>query len=450
MQVYRQLAKREMSAFPDSKTQWHSYWQSNLPIQDDEEFEQFFELLVDAGLLQQDEESTDEVPSIAVLPFENMSGDPEQAFFSDGITADIIATLSKFRHLRIVARHSTEIYRERKASIAEIATEQGVRYILEGSVRKSGKRIRVSAELIDSQGEQVCWSERYDRDLDDLFAVQDEITRQITLAMKIHLDDGEMALNRSGTSNLKAWELTLAAGDLQDTYIRQNILEARSMAQQAVELDPDYGFAQVVLGWTYWQEVYSGWSESPEDSLAKADECCQRALQSNPDYADALNMAGIGYMMRHEVDKALEYCRRSIEIEPGNADNQALTAWAYIFVGDFEQARVHQQNARRLCPVMPNWFYLVDGQIEQFDGDLDKAVELFEQGLAVVPDSPLCRYYLVHALMQRGDHERAGILADEIRSLDPGVTGSGLVRSFSQDAARRDQFREHLAQFDLV
>ena len=192
-----------------------------------------------------------EVPSIAVLPFENMSVDPEQAFFSDGITTDIIATLSKFQHMRVIARHSILQYKNHKASITDIAGEQSVRYILEGSVHKSAEKIRVNAELIDVLSEQNIWSERYDRDLDDIFAVQDDITRNITVALKVALTDGERSASRTiGTGNVKAWELVLLATDLQDSYILQNVIDARKMILQAIELDPNYAYARVALGWT--------------------------------------------------------------------------------------------------------------------------------------------------------------------------------------------------------
>jgi TolB-like protein/Tfp pilus assembly protein PilF len=450
MSLYRKLAQQEMSPFPFSESQWRDIWCARSPFKYEADAEAFFELLLKAGLLDPDPESIDEIPSIAVLPFENMSGDPEQDFFSDGITSDIIATLSKFRHLRIVARHSTANYKTDKASIADIAAQQKVRYILEGSVRRSGNRIRVSAELIDSQTEQNCWSERYDRDLDDLFAVQDEITQQITLAMKVHLDDGEMALQRSaGTTNIKAWELTLTALDLADTYIRQNILDARGMAKRAIELDPDYSYAWVVLAWTYWQEIYAG-CESWEATLAEAEKAVQHALDMNPDDAAALNQSAFNYLMRHDADKALELCRTSVELEPGNAEFQGLLAYACIFTGNFELARVHEQNMRRLCPVMPNWYYLVGGQIEEYDGDLDQAIAIYRQGVEVEPDSPLCRFFLVHAMMQKGDITAAQKLADEIHALDAGVNGSGLVRSTTLDADLRDAFHASLAKFGLV
>jgi TolB-like protein/Flp pilus assembly protein TadD len=451
MALFLKRARKEMPNMPESRVGWRKLYKESSQYKYEEDFEELFSMLLQAGLCDEPAEGQDEMPSIAVLPFENMSGDPEQAFFSDGITADIISTLSKFKHLRIVARHSTEIYREQKASIVEIAAEQKVRYILEGNVRKSGNRIRVSAELIDSQTGQNCWSERYDRDLDDLFAVQDELTQQIALAMKVQLDDGDMARHRSaGTRNIKAWELTLAAVDLQDTYIQQNIVEARSMAKQALALDPQYVFAHVVLAWTFWQEVYGGWSDDPEKSLVASETSCQLALQLDPDSADALAQAGTGYIMRHNTDKAMEYSRRAVELEPGNAENQALRAFACVFAEDYEQARVHEQNMRRLCPVLPNWYYLILGQIEQFDGDLDQAIAIYKQGLSIESDSTLCRFYLVHALMQKGDTSAAQKFADEIHALDSSANGGGLARAASKDAAVRDQFHQHLAQFGLA
>jgi len=353
--------------------------------------------------------------------------------------------------MRTVSRYSVLQYKNQHASVADIAQQQNVRYILEGSVRKSSNSIRVSAELIDSQDGKICWSERYDRDLDDLFAVQDEITQKITLAMKVQLDDGEMARHRSaGTGNIKAWELVMTSIDLTDTYIRQNILEARAMAKQALALDPEYAMAHVMLAWTFWQEVYSGWSKDQERSLAEAEQHSRQALQLDPDNADALAQAGTGFIMRHDVERALDYSGRAVKLEPGNAENQALLAFAHVFAGNYDQARVHEQNTRRLCPIMPNWYYLILGQIEQLSGDLDKAIAIYRRALAVEVDSPLCRFYLVHALTRKGDLAAAQTLANEIRELDSSVNGSGLVRAYSQDAELRNQFHRHLQQFDLV
>jgi TolB-like protein/Tfp pilus assembly protein PilF len=450
MKLYQKLAKQQMPKYPNDTEEWRQIWGQSAHYLFREDFNAFFNQLLLAGLSDDLVETDPDLPSIAVLPFENMSGDPEQEFFSDGITTDIISTLSKFSHMRIVARHSTLQYKDQKASIADIAEQQNVRYILEGSVRKSGDRIRVNAELIDSQNEQICWSERYDRDLDDLFAAQDEMTKSIALAMKVHLDDGDMALQRStGTTNIKAWQLTLTAVDLQDTYIRENILEARAMANEAIKLDPGYPYAWIALSWTHWQEAYSGWCESFEIPLAEAEKANQHALGIDPEYAEVWSQAGLIQVMKHEPDLALKACRKAVELEPGNAEIQALMAFTLIFVGDYEQARLHEHNMSNLCPILPNWYYLIAGQIAQNSRDLDEAIHLFQRGIEVEPDSPLCRFYLIDAMMEQGNETGAKILADEIRALDQTVTGKGLVRAISQDKSIRDRFQAHLEKLDL-
>ena len=450
MKRYQELAKRDMPNYPADKSAWRNLWQTYLAYQHKEDFEAAFEQLIGAGLLEDLSGNPDDTPSIAVLPFENMSGDPEQEHFSDGITTDIIATLSRFEHMRTVLRYSVLQYKDQRASIPEIAQQQNVRYILEGSVRKSGNSIRVSAELIDSKDEKICWSERYDRDLDDLFAVQDEITKNIALAMKVQLDDGDMALHRStGTSNIKAWQLTLAAIDLQDTYIRENILEARRMAKQAIDLDPDYPYAWVALGWTHWQEVYSGWSDSPEDSLIEAEKAQQKANDLEPQYSEAWSLGGLIHLMRHKPTQALEYCRKAVELEPGNAETQALMAFCLIYVGDYESARQHEQTMQKLCPVLPNWYFLIGGEIAQIQGNFEQAATCFQQGIDVEPNSPLCRFYLIDVMMELGNEPRARAVADEIKALDNEVTGKGLVRTVSQDKAMRKRFQTNLEKFDL-
>ncbi len=443
--------RENMKSMPQTVAEWTTYIRDNYVFKDPGLNESLMDCLVQAGLEEElaKEKLADETPSIAVLPFENMSGDPEQEHFSDGITADIIDTLSKFKHMRTVSRYSTMAYKFDKPPIARIAEQQKVGYILEGNVRKSGNRVRVNAELIDATSEAICWSERFDREIDDLFAVQDEITQQIVLALKVQLDDGEMALHRSGTTNIKAWELVLTAIDLQDTYIRKKILEARAMAQQAIELDPDYAYAWICLAWTFWQEVYSGWSESFDESMAEATRANQRSQELNPEYSEVWSQAGAIHTMNHEAEQALECCRKAVKLEPGNAETQALMAHAYIFNGEYEQAREHIKQTEKLCPVLPNWYYSIASQVEYYTGNLDQAVQTLRQGIDVEPDSPLCRFYLVDILMESGDEAGARQYADEIRSLDRDVAGRGFVRSQSIDPDIRNRFRANLEKFDL-
>ena len=456
LKEYVEQASKEMAAMPRNRDEWYRYLLDNAPYSDSNLNEKLVDYLVQAGLEEElaktsPVEDRDDMPSIAVLPFENMSGDPEQEHFADGITTDIVSILSKFRHMRTVSSYSTLLYKDKKTSIAEIADQQNVRYLLQGSVRKSGDKIRVNAELIDSTDESICWNERYDRDLHDLFAVQDEIAKNITIAMKAQIDDGEMAMYRSkGATDIRAWELTMAAIDLQDTYIRKNILEARAMALEATRLDPEYANAWVTLGWTYWQEAYAGWSDDVEALIAEADKATRHAMDLEPNYGEAWAQAGMNHRMKHDADAVIAACLKAVELEPGSAEVNALTAWAYLDIGDFNAARRHEQNMRELCPILPNWYYLVSGAIEQRCGNLDRAIEIYQQGLEVEPDSPLCHFYLIDALMDKGDESRAAQLADEIRALDKSMTGKGLVHANSCDAGERQRFYENLAKFDLV
>ena len=393
-------------------------------------------------------ESTDH--SIAVLPFDNLSGDPEQEYFADGLTSDIIATLFKFKHLRTVAHYSMMLYKHQKSSITEIAEQQQVRYILEGSVRKSGEWIRVNAALIDSQTDEACWSERYDRDIDDLFGLQDEITHQIALAMKVQLDDGDMARLRSkGTSNVRAWEMVMTAVDLQDTYIHDNIHRAQALLRQATELDPNYAYAWVALGWTHVQEAFTGYYESIEQSMQAADSALERARAIDPDYTETLGLAGMIHMMRHEADGAVACCREAVAREPSNPEMHGFLSYALLFCGDYAEARIHNQKMIELCPIPANWYYMIGGQIECMTENLEVAAKLYRKGIDVEPQSPLCRFFLVDVLLRLGDENGANRLVEEIRALDYEMRSKGLVHSYSNDPALRDALRINLEKFDL-
>jgi len=389
--------------------------------------------------------SLPEKPSIAVLPFTNMSGDPEQEYFSDGITNDIVTMLSHIRRLRVVARHSTLAYKEYKPSIIDIAAKQGVRYILDGSVRNGGDRICVNVQLIDSQTGENCWAENYDRDLKDIFAVQDEITKNIAVEMQVHLLSGDSAREVSaGTKSVKAWELVSMAWDLQDSYIKDNMLEARRQVDKALQLDPEYSTAWVVLGWTHWQAANVGFSESIDDSIREARNAADKPLSIDSENAEALVLKGSCHVTSNEPGLAVETCCRAVEISPGNAEVQALTAYALVYAGEYDKALTHHEASLRLCPICPNWFQLVGGTIYQRTGDLDKAIARFRKGVEIEPESPLCRYHLIDALMDAGREKEARACADEIRELDSAFSISGMLLSHSHNKDIRERFRANL------
>ena len=221
------------------------------------------------------------------------------------------------------------------------------------------------------------------------------------------------------------------------------------MARQAIDLDPDYAYAWVCLAWTYWQEAYSGWSDSIEDSMAEAARANLRAQHLNPESSEVWSQAATIHLMNHEAEAGLEDVRRAIDLEPGNAETQALMAYVCNFIGEHELARHHIEQMKELCPVLPNWYYMIAGNVERFSGNLDEAARTFRQGIEIEPESPLCRFYLINVLMELGDEDGAAQLADEIRALDKNVTGKGFVMSESRDASIRDRFRANLEKFGL-
>jgi len=217
-------------------------------------------------------------PSIAVLPFVNIGGDPEQEYFSDGITEEIITTLSKVPQLFVIARNSTFTYKGKSVKVQQVGKELGVRYVLEGSVRKAGGRVRITAQLIDAATGGHLWSERYDRDLKDIFALQDEITMKILTAVRVKLTEGEQArLYNKGAENLDSYLKVLQGMPYFYRFNKEGNIQARQMFEEAIALDGKNAGAYTMLGWTYLMEVWFGLSESPGKSMGRAAELAQKA-----------------------------------------------------------------------------------------------------------------------------------------------------------------------------
>ncbi len=209
-----------------------------------------------------------EKPSIAVLPFDNMSGDPGQNHFADGITEEIITALSKISNMFVIARNSTFSYKGKPVKVQQVAEELGVRYVLEGSVRRSGDKVRITAQLVDATTGYHLWSERYDRESKEIFALQDEITKNIVTALEVKLTAGESArVWASSFKNVKAWELAQEGLQAFRRNTKKDNARARELFNHAVELDPEYPVAWAMVAWTHWLDARFRWSESPRSLL---------------------------------------------------------------------------------------------------------------------------------------------------------------------------------------
>jgi adenylate cyclase len=297
-------------------------------------------------------------PSIAVLPFVNMSQDPQQEYFSDGITEGIITSLSKVGDLFVIARTSSFKYKGRAVDVQQVGRELGVGYVMEGSVQRSGERIRITAQLVDTKRGHHLWAERYDRDLKDIFAVQDEVTMKIMTALQVKLTEGELAhVHAKGTKKLEAYEKYLQG--LQ--YSRRLNLEAnvlaRQMFEEAIAQDPDYPAPHALLGWTHLMDVWLGGSKAPLTSMEKVFELAQKTLALDDSMGDGHNLLGRFYLFKRQYEMAIAEGERSVALEPNNAFNIHQLAQNLMYTGRSEEAIALYKKALRLEPFPPTHFF---------------------------------------------------------------------------------------------
>jgi adenylate cyclase len=361
-----------------------------------------------------------EKPSIAVLPFTNMSGDPEQEYFSDGITEDIITALSRISGLLVIARNSTMVYKGMAADVKKVGLEQGVRYVLEGSVRKAGNRIRVTAQLIDATTGHHQWAERYDREIDDIFTVQDDITHHITVAMRVEISVGEKAQMLAGrTTNIEAWELLIRADDLNNSIVQTNNFRARHLLEEAVQLDPGFVSAWTELGWVHWEDAFFGWSASSEQSVKLASEAAAKALALEPEYPNAYSLLGLLALFAEEFDRGIKLCEKGVILAPNNAENVAELAVALIHAGLVDESEQMILRAIRLSPICPAWYQTIAGLCHLVKCDLKLAVSTLQIVVDRESDSIHPRIYLISALVESSRLDDARQMAREVLSLQP-------------------------------
>jgi adenylate cyclase len=377
-------------------------------------------------------------PSIAVLPFQNMSGDSEQEYFADGMSEDIITALSRVPDLVVIARNSTFVYKGRAVDIRQVGRELGVGHVLEGSIRKSGKRLRITAQLVDSQNGDHVWAERYDRKLDDIFAIQDEITHAIVVELEVKLVTGESSrFVATSTNSIEAWELVMRARPLVASHVHDNAKVARQLYERVLEIDSNYSTAYVGLGWIYWEESVWGWSSDPERSLQMAYDAAQKALLLNAQSADALSLLGHVYMVRNDTDQAIEMSEQAVELAPSDSVRIALLANVLIDAGRIKEGIQRIQKAIRLCPFPPAWYLSLLGTGFHLFGDNETAVSALEQAVNREPDSHLARVWLASTLAEMGKLDEAHAISEEIIGIEPTFSASRWAKSYISKSHER-------------
>ena len=285
-------------------------------------------------------------PSIAVLPFQNMSGDAEQDYFCDGLVEDIITTLSKLAGLRVIARNSTFVYKGRSVDVRDAAKQLGVRYVLEGSVRKSGNRIRITAQLIDAKDGAHLWAERYDRAIDDIFAIQDEITLVLATEMQVKLTEGEQArLRYTTTKNVEAWTYWVQGlSHYCGPATKENMGPARLYWEKALALDPTSAALNAMLGFMHCVDAQFGWWDDRETALGKARTYTDKALELEPANADAYRTSSVLLLAQGRYDDAVVDAKRSVQLAPGSADVAELASFVLASSGFPEEAVIDRSS----------------------------------------------------------------------------------------------------------
>ena len=377
-------------------------------------------------------------PSIAVLPFKNVSGDPDQEFFADGMSEDIITILTRVPDLIVIARNSTLVYKGRVIDIRQVGRELGVRHVLEGSIRKSNERIRVSAQLVNTLSGDTIWAEQYDRILENIFDIQDEITRNIVVELQVKLGTGELSrLTASGTGNIQAWEFVMQAGVLVEAHSPDDTELARQLTKRALELDKNYSHAWVILGWVYWQESVFKWSSDPERSMQMAYEAAQKAISVDADHLSAYSLLGSIYMVRGDKSEAIEMCRKAIEISPGNSYSVAYLANVLIDIGQITEGIQKMKRAIRLCPFPPVWYFMLLGIGYHLSGNNEAAIIALSLALKRDSNSYFARLWLASTLVEMGRLDEARAVSQAAFEIEPNFSALSWAENFKSESHAR-------------
>jgi adenylate cyclase len=359
-------------------------------------------------------------PSIAVLPFVNISGDPEQEFFTDGITEEIITALSKVPKLFVIARDSTFSYKGRSVKFQQVGKELGVRYVLEGSVRKAAEKVRITAQLVEAQTGHHLWAERYDRNLKDVFVLQDEITMKIITALQVKLTEGEQAgLLAKGTVNLEAYLKLLQGREYQFHMNKEDNALGRQLIKEAIALDPEYANAYAFLASSHVLDLWLGASKSPRESLAQAIKLAQKSIALDDSYATAHALLGYLYTMTGKHDKGIAECELAVALDPNSATAHAWLGTNIYWADRPEEAIPLLKRAIRLNPIPPPWYLGSLAMAYRDTGRYEESISACRKALNREPKNVIVHLVLAATYVLSGLEEEARAEAAVILRIDP-------------------------------
>jgi TolB-like protein/class 3 adenylate cyclase/Flp pilus assembly protein TadD len=347
-------------------------------------------------------------PSIAVLPFTDLEVAGGQGRLGDGLAESITASLSKVSGIFVIAPGTTVTYRDRAVTASRVAEQLGVRYVLDGSVQRAGPKVRITARLVDALSGRHVWSGRYDREITDLFAFQDDITLNVVTALQVTLTDGEMVqVRRRGTDNLEAWLLVTQSLELMMRFTREDNARARQAAERAVALDATYPDAYVRLARTHLLDYQTGWAENRAESLRRCVELVHKAVTLDPSYPDAYILLGTIHLFLGQHADATAYAEKAVAISPSHSLAIATLAMVRNYAGQPQEAIPLLHKAMRLSPYYPDWFLGELGRAYFQSGQLDAAIRSLNQRLVRSPNNGEALVLLAASLSAAGREAEA-------------------------------------------
>jgi adenylate cyclase len=378
--------------------------------------------------------------SIAVLPFTNMSNDIEQEYFVDGMTEDVITDLSKLSGLLVIARNSVFTYKGSSPDVQQVAEELGVKYVLQGSVRRAGDQLRINAQLINAETGKHLWAERYDRKLQSIFAIQDEIAASIVQALKIHLGARETeALQARATINFEAYDLFLKGQRLLSSRTQENISEAISLYRKAIEIDPGFSRAYGALAVAMTFQYRRGFTDTPLETMNLALELAQKSTTMNSNIPQVYWSLGYVHLFRKEYDKAVQAVQRAIEISPNYADAYGLLALIFNSQGNPEGAIASISKGMELHPYYSYDYPYNLGRAQYLAGKYQDAIDNLTKSLDKNETVPTPRIYLIASYIKQGLIDDAEWEAENLQVQNPEMTISQLRRTSPQKDTLMDE-----------
>jgi TolB-like protein len=377
-------------------------------------------------------------PSIAVLPFINMSDDPKQEFFSDGMTEEIITALSMSPDLFVIARTSTFVYKGKSVAVKRVSEELGVHYVLEGSVRRSGEKIRITAQLVDAMTGYHLWADRYDRPLREIFAIQDEITLKIMEAVHVKLEPGENILETGkGAGNLEAFLKFLEAREHFHHWNKEEIAISRKLFEDVIALDKNYAAAYLFLAGTHMVDVWLGTSKSPKESVKLAIELGEKAIALDASVAAFQAYLGNSYIMARQFEKAVILAENALALRQDSSEVLFWAANVISWYGKPEEAIPLFQKSIRLNPFAPGYYFHAFSLTCRMAGRYSEALEQAKKAVEQDPRNPIAHIALAASLFLVGREEEARAAAADVLRINPNFS----VEQYVNGLPLKDQFQ---------